>query len=48
MTPYLAEGRAVACVGSPHVVGVSRMLREEGYAVEHHAAGPKKSVRAHR
>ncbi len=34
MQPYLAEGNAVAFVGSPHVVGISRMLKEDKYAVE--------------
>ncbi len=34
MGSYLAEGHAVAFVGSPHVVGISRMLKEDRYAVE--------------
>jgi uncharacterized protein YbaP (TraB family) len=33
MLPHLARGRAAVFVGSPHVVGISRMLQAEGYEV---------------
>lgn len=33
MQPYLAEGRAAAFVGSPHVTGIRRMLIADGYSV---------------
>ena len=34
MRPFLEDGRAVVCLGAPHMWGIVRMLREEGYAVE--------------
>lgn len=37
MLPYLEQGRSAVFVGSPHVVGISRLLRAAGYEVR--AAG---------
>jgi uncharacterized protein YbaP (TraB family) len=34
MLEYLKQGNAVAFVGAPHVPGVSKLLREDGYQVE--------------
>ncbi len=33
MLPYLEQGDVAAFVGSPHVVGITRMLRENGFLV---------------
>ncbi|MGD8263576.1 MAG: TraB/GumN family protein, partial [Desulfobacterales bacterium] len=33
MQPYLMQGRALAFVGAPHVHGISKMLREDGYDI---------------
>ncbi|MBT8371255.1 MAG: TraB/GumN family protein [Deltaproteobacteria bacterium] len=37
MRDYLERGDAVACIGAPHVPGVSKLLRDDGYQVK----GPK-------
>jgi uncharacterized protein YbaP (TraB family) len=34
MLPYVERGDAAVCVGSPHVVGIRRLLREDGYEIE--------------
>jgi len=33
MQPYLMQGRVVAFVGAPHVPGISKLLREDGYDI---------------
>jgi uncharacterized protein YbaP (TraB family) len=30
---YLKQGDAVAFVGAPHVIGMSRLMREDGYKI---------------
>lgn len=37
MRPHLEKGGAVILVGAPHVNGICRMMRAEGYEVRHHA-----------
>ncbi len=41
MQPYLERGGAAVFVGAPHVAGVSRMLADAGYAVEHDCRAQK-------
>jgi len=33
MLPYLERGAAAVCLGSPHIVGISRLLQADGYQV---------------
>ncbi len=34
MLAYLEKGDAVACVGAPHIRGISRLLRADGYQIQ--------------
>ena len=34
MRAYLEKGDAVACVGAPHIRGISRLLRADGYQIQ--------------
>jgi uncharacterized protein YbaP (TraB family) len=34
MLPYIEQGGAVACIGAPHIRGVSQLLTSDGYLVQ--------------
>ncbi len=34
MTPYMAEGRCLACVGITHIMGIQSMLRKDGWSIK--------------
>jgi uncharacterized protein YbaP (TraB family) len=34
MSEYLEQGNAVAFLGAPHVPGVSKLLRQDGYQIK--------------